>query len=181
MIARAGANYELPGSSFGTASGTSFPGSPSDGDLFYRTDTRILYEYDLSSLQWLSVDRKYVSMGPGDVIDATTTAAIVRAVPVFEKVYIESWQTNSFVSTTNTGSAYWTLTLRKFDTGASTTSNIGTFSTNADAASAATTHSVTIGVTVDPASNNRVDAISTKTGAPGALRCPMILVVRSVG
>lgn len=43
-------------------SGSSFPGSPSAGDLFYRTDLVQNFEYDASRGKWLSIDRsKYIS------------------------------------------------------------------------------------------------------------------------
>ena len=44
------------GSGAGAAlSGTSFPGSPVDGQVFYRTDHRTLYAFDSSKAAWLSV------------------------------------------------------------------------------------------------------------------------------
>ncbi len=35
--------------------GTSFPGSPANGDLFYRNDLNLLFHYDGSRSKWLSV------------------------------------------------------------------------------------------------------------------------------
>ena len=41
-------------SGLGIASGTSFPGTPSDGDLFNRTDLDMIFRYDGTRTKWLS-------------------------------------------------------------------------------------------------------------------------------
>ena len=60
-------------SASGLRSGTSFPGSPSAGDLFYRTDRRIMYEYDVTTTHWLSLDRKYLTLGAAAILPEAAT------------------------------------------------------------------------------------------------------------
>ncbi len=167
-------------SASGLRSGTSFPGSPSDGDLFYRTDRKILYEFDTTSTHWLSLDRKYFDLGMGDLLDNGTTAGTVRRASIVEDVYIESWGTTVYVNTTNNGSNFWSFALRKA-TGAYTPTNLATFTTAADSVTTLTSHLVSIGVVLAASGFPLVDVNTTKTGSPGALRCPSFLIVRSVG
>jgi hypothetical protein len=43
--------------------GTSFPPAPAGGDLFYRSDLRISYQYDLSRNKWLSITELFLDYG----------------------------------------------------------------------------------------------------------------------
>jgi hypothetical protein len=168
-------------SASGLAAGTSFPGSPSDGDLFYRTDRNILYFYKSSVTSWLSVDRKYVVLGPGDLTDNSSTAGTIRRIPLFEDIYIESWKATTFISGTNSGSAFWTYSLRAATGNYGTLNTLGSFSTNGDSGSTITKHSVSVDAVVSASSWGLIDVTNAKTGAPGTSRCMSIIVVRSVG
>lgn len=57
-------------------SGTSFPGSPSDGELFHRTDENRVYRYDADNTGWIAVD--YLD-DPDRVAAGTITAAKIAA------------------------------------------------------------------------------------------------------
>lgn len=48
---------------FKIPSGTTFPPSPDGGDLFYRTDLRITYQYDNSRSKWLSTTEMFLDWG----------------------------------------------------------------------------------------------------------------------
>ena len=43
--------------------GTAFPSSPEAGDLFYRTDLSMLYQYDYSRSTWLSITQMFLDWG----------------------------------------------------------------------------------------------------------------------
>ena len=167
-------------SASGLRSGTSFPGSPSDGDLFYRTDRRILYEYVSAVTKWLSLDRKYVPFGVATILQGGTTAGVIGYLPIFEDVYIESWQNTSRVVTTNNGSNFWTVTLfkQKPDT---TNTVITSFTTASDTAGTYTNHGISITALVDSTVYNYFSANLTKTGTPGAVTEMGYLILRSVG
>ena len=59
--------------SAGVDKGTSFPGSPSGGTLYYRTDVDILFQYDGSRSKWLSVDTHTLTCGRSAITAAGTT------------------------------------------------------------------------------------------------------------
>ena len=52
-------------------SGTSFPGTPIDGESFYRTDLNIVYRYSLSTTSWIAVD--YIA-DAGRIVDGVITS-----------------------------------------------------------------------------------------------------------
>lgn len=49
-------NFQMP-------QGTSFPPTPNDGDLFYRTDLNLAFQYDGSRNKWLSMTQMYLDWG----------------------------------------------------------------------------------------------------------------------
>jgi len=51
----------------GIPTGTSFPGSPSDGDLFNRTDLDMVFRYDAGRSKWLSEQSAFFDCGRGTV------------------------------------------------------------------------------------------------------------------
>lgn len=173
------------GDSGGIASGTGFPSSPADGTLFFRTDTRIIYEYALSVTKWLSVDRKYAQLSPGDLTDdagltKSSAVGVVGWFSLFEDMYVESWVTTSRVAGTNDGSNFYTYTLIK-ETVAEGQTTVATFNTSADTAANNTVHTVSVGSLFAAATNPMLVMTSAKTGVPTGYRCPSLLVVRSVG
>lgn len=109
--------------------GTSFPASPDDNDLFYRTDRDILYFYNQATTKWLSVQNNPAPMvdvralsgytvGSYFVAGAESVAAIFDIQCRQYNVYITS---NMFVGAgaTNDGTRYWQyrLEVSKNETG----------------------------------------------------------------
>lgn len=47
----------------GIERGTIFPTSPDGGDIFYRTDLSLLYQYDASRTSWLSITQMFLDWG----------------------------------------------------------------------------------------------------------------------
>jgi hypothetical protein len=169
-------------SASGLRSGTSFPGSPSDGDLFYRTDTRILYEYDSTSTHWLSVNRMYVPFGSPETLQNTsTTNSAFGMIPIFEDVYVERFVCTTDVTTTTNGSNFWTVALER-QTGSGITSvTIASFTTASDTASTFTKHNVSVASVIAASTAVSFDVRVTKTGTPGAVRAAGMVVLRTVG
>jgi len=164
-----------------SASGTSFPGSPSDGDLFYRTDRRIMYEYDLASTSWLSLDRKYVPATGTRVLNgAANVTGIIGFWAIFEDVYIESWVTLVRTGGTNNGSNFSTGTLKK-QSPAEADTTITTFSTSADSTTTNVIHNVSVAAVVATASFPAIYANVTATGSPTNGDFASYLILRSVG
>lgn len=153
--------------------GTSFPGSPSTNDLCFRTDRAILYYYD--GTRWLSVNQFQIELKREDSgftwpITATTIP-VHRGIPPFGDTYdiwMETWHTNIAVATTNTGSAYWTCNLAKYNSALGGDTSIASFNTSADAANTAINKEITIGALLGSFEGFYTDV--TKTSTPGALK-----------
>jgi hypothetical protein len=162
--------------------GTAFPGSPADGDWFYRTDRNILYFWSLSVGRWLTVNRQYAAFDGQNVLNGGTTAGnTIGYWPVFEDVYVESFVTTTFVSTTNNGSNFYGISLTK-TTPANSATTMTSFDTSADAASNWVVHNVPVNALV-LASTHAVMSflLNTKTGTPGGIFASSILALRQAG
>ena len=175
-IQPAGQSYQLD---LTGDSGASFPAHPSDGQLFYRTDRRIIYEYNNSASLWLSIERHYQSVGSyQSAISVSGTSAGKGTVG--EDIYIEKWLATTQVGGTNNSSNKWTLTLYK-QSPAEVSTSITSFDTGSDGSSA-TPHSVSINASLASASFPILLVWATNTGAPGNLElCSTVVVCRSVG
>lgn len=163
----------------GVSAGTSFPGSPTTNDLFYRTDRSLLYFYD--GTQWLTVQQYEVGIGGQQNVYPSATAVSYIWWPVRQDygIYLERWVCTTFVSTTNNGSNNWTILLDRFSTTNSLT-NIASFSTSADTASNWISHSQAINAVLD-SSARAIRVASNKTGNPGTVYALSTLVYRLIG
>ena len=156
-------------------SGTSFPGSPATGDLFYRTDRNLEYFYD--GTRWLTTQEYQASMSPQDTPNPYSTAPInAQAFPVRtdRSFYLTRVSVLSNILGTNNGSNYWAFSLRD---NAGTT--IVSWNTSADAAGATLKES-DINAVHSPTQTLRL-RVDTKTGAPGNLYINVSLWYRFVG
>lgn len=170
----------------GTASnlyhmGAAFPGSPLTNELFYRTDRNILYFYD--GTRWLSEElftEQFMMNFVGGLFTGAGSTRIQIA-PVWANTYdvwLVDWRFTTYVATTNNGSNNWTIALSKTD-GTSTT-NIVTPTTSADAADNYVTHVSTIGALLGTA-NDMLALDVTKNSAPGGLYVSAMVTYRLVG
>lgn len=169
----------------GIASGTSFPGSPSDNDIFYRSDRDILYFYN--GTRWLTVNLYMHPMtwiGEAAAVFPQSAAQTPFRTPVpfgnAYDVWLESMVWLSRVITTNNGSQYWTVALAKLTiAGASTT--IVTGDTSADTAGQFPVHTTTINALLGT-SHTMLDINTAKVTTPGNLAALEVhLLYRLVG
>jgi len=89
----------------GVASGTAFPGSPSSGDLFYRSDRAIEYYYD--GTRWLST--QLFSMNTGSFSGVSVTSETYFPVPYagVYGLYLERFEATML----RNGAGEWDFTL----------------------------------------------------------------------
>lgn len=154
------------GSGVAYAEGTSFPGSPSLNDKFYRTDLNLLCYYD--GTRWLTVQEYRAA---ADAIDAVvpiaangnTTRYCVDGV---HGMYLTRADFTTLVNTTNTGSAYWTVTLNRVDAPGSATSVVS-FNTSTNSPNTWVRHDQAINAVLD-ASALTLRVSAGKTGSPGS-------------
>jgi hypothetical protein len=172
--------------------GTSFPGSPADNDLFYRTDLDMLFFYN--GTRWLSEQLFTMQMpiwaasGTWTVSISATQAAVQNANPnlgIGTDVWLEKFIWTPFIASGGTAlsaSHKWVADLVKLDTGNASTSVV-TASLDSGASNAWRPLTASIGAllgTVASFPAMRVDI--TKTGTPGnlTLTSPSIVTYRIV-
>lgn len=163
-----GAVTDKNGSSIGGSalnSGTSFPGSPADGDWFYRTDRNILYFYKASITRWLSVDKQYgTAFGESQLMATSTVPNIWGRFPIFEDIYVETINVISYIggeASGNNGSNYYTYAF------SDAVGTIATLDTSADSPAVYYNKSATINAIKTSGTNHLLTALITKTGTPG--------------
>lgn len=165
----ASSTHEYEDLASGLASGTSFPGSPSAGDRYFRTDLGMEFYYD--GTRWLSMQIFRIELKQEDTVTwplTATTSVVHRAVAPFGAdfdLWLMDWHWMSVVLTTNTGSAYWTVTLRKFPVPTGASSVLVTAATSADAADNAYQKKSAINALLGSYGGFFTD--STKTSTPG--------------
>lgn len=106
-----GVEFRAEAAGGGIDSGASFPGSPTAGDLFHRTDlTPALWRYD--GTRWLCTCQHEASLGQVNSITATNGVSGRFALPAAGlDLYIDEFISTLFVVTTNNGSNYWTTNI----------------------------------------------------------------------
>jgi len=163
-----------PATGDGIPAGTSFPGSPTTGDLFRRTDLeRLVYRYD--GTRWLT-EQTFTLQGPsrnGDTASPYDYHAPAHSpFPQPENgIYVERYVGNAYVVTTNNGSNYWKVISPDFSTVA--------WSTAAIAPNAYTRVSSTAAAGVHASSSFRMRY--EKQGSPGAIYGSVMAVCRGIG
>jgi hypothetical protein len=112
-------------------SGNAFPGSPSDNDLFRRTDRDILYYYDSGGSRWLSMNQFVLQVTNVEIafpLTGNNTAGRASNPWAGEyDIYIE----DAFFNYVLSGTGNWTLSIQKVNTTPTGTQIItsGAFST----------------------------------------------------
>lgn len=104
----------------GLAAGTSFPGSPSSGDVFYRTDRNIEYFYD--GTRWLSTATYSIGTTAG-AASATFSHLLANPWAGTYDIYVEKLVYLFVITSATTGSNYFTGQV--FSQDATTPTNIG--------------------------------------------------------
>jgi hypothetical protein len=163
------------------ASGTSFPGSPSTNDQYFRTDRNLGYYYD--GTRWLSIQLFRQSFNNNENANPTSTnGAVLGAWPVTQGdngIWIVSFQVTTFVLTTNNGSQYWNLSF-DWRTQANANNVLSTTNTSADTATNWYDKTLTVGALLDSTARY-LHLIATKTSTPGNLYVYPCILYRYVG
>lgn len=163
--------------------GSSFPSSPVDGQIFWRTDRYLLYYWEASLSLWLSV-QEYIFDGPqyGTVNSAVTvtqsTSVGSPQQSASGKVLITTFQVGLVgVATANSPGNTWVMTIETVLNGNITslsmvTAGVGTAKYFAESA---------INYTYTHASDIYLDIVAVKTGAPGTLSFGASIGYRLIG
>jgi len=162
----------------GIDSGTSFPGSPSTGDLFHRTDLgTALWRYN--GTNWLSAHQILMAGGASSDPAGLSATADTARWPVWNQaMYLDDLKWTVFVSTTNSGAAYWTYDLQ-WATSANSTTSLGTLDTSANSANTWYEKTLSVGAVLNSTAFMLKGRVA-KTGSPGNVTQTSILVWRLI-
>lgn len=152
----------------GVSAGTAFPGSPATDALFHRTDHDLIYTYD--GTRWVTVNQ-YTMHVTTRTLTGLTTTSNMGTMPTLGStadMWVEGFRCHTFVASTNSGTHYWTLELKKIEAN-NTKTTIGSIATNADTVNTWTVHLDTINEVVAGATYIALEVQATVTGSPGAL------------
>lgn len=171
----------LPSLTDGVPSGTSFPGGPSTGDFFYRSDRSLLYFYD--GTRWLTVQQYTIPMAVSDALmpRAATTTSALRGVALFTPTYdmwLESLQWAAYVGSPSSGTQYWNIALNKLVN--ATPTAIVTDTTNGDTNSQWQKHEKAIGALLGTTSEE-LEVDVTRVSTAGSIYIVAAVVGRMVG
>ncbi len=156
--------------------GTSFPGGPSAGDVFYRTDLGAMATYD--GARWLG---ELVALPMANYAsfcsNISSGVTLLAATHPGYALYLDSWEV-SYSCLSADGSNYWTVTL--YVTTASGASSLA--SLTIDAYGSTTKLSPVTSFTANPtnSTDKMVYVYVSKTGSPLALTITSVLWVRRV-
>lgn len=171
----------VPGTNFiKGGSGTSFPGSPATDDVFYRTDTDLLFFYD--GTRWLTLNRYVFNFPLVNGATGSDYGSQIQTYPVLD-MWLEATYYTVYVSTTNNGSNYWSIQPKKSDVAAGATSLGTAINTSAGAANVRLQFSITMGAALGSGAtwpvvfNEALKAV----GNPGALSYNSLLAFRLIG
>lgn len=156
----------------GIDSGTSNPGSPSSGDLFFRTDLGLLIYYD--GTRWLTTNQYTIAFKPQRVLNDLMSASDFRVMgawsawsPTYD-FWIQDFLWTTFISGgTSNATNHWTISVTKKlqpNSGAA----IVAPDTRADAVSTWVNHITAVNALLGTNAHG-LDISTTKTGAPGNL------------
>lgn len=158
--------------------GTAFPDSPATGARYRRSDLGYqVFFYD--GTRWLS-EQEYSAVLWGENQSSTGGMNVIShaAVPS-DDVWLTRYQATSIVVTTNNGSNYWTVALRKKSVADSATT-IDSFSTSADTVANWTEHGATLGELLDVSSFPALNGYMTKTGSAGPINASITVFYRLI-
>lgn len=155
-------------------SGTAFPTSPVTDDRFTRTDLGMDFYYD--GTRWLSTEIHHIAYDFRDTgtfpVSANGSFYAPAPIPVTASHWFIGIMFSSYVTATNDGGNFWTIT--------PTTGGGAAFTTAADGADVLTTHYVAVGAAITTANSWKTFS-ATKTGGPGALWIPATYAFRYIG
>lgn len=151
--------------SSGVPSGTAFPGTPSNGDLFYRTDLDLLFRYRSTGTRWVSTTLFTAALANQVIVDPLSANNSKYGLLGGRTLYLEEVGIATQTAATNDGSNYWTITANVFPSGAAVGSTVNT---SADTAGGEYSHTITIGAAV-AATEMMIGISMAKTLTPGAI------------
>lgn len=129
----AGTTYDKAGVEW-LGEGTSFPGSPTTNQRYFRTDRGIEYYYD--GTRWLTTQTRTIAFAPFSQFAnnmAASTGAVVRtsSLDIDYGVYIINFFATIFVFTTHSATNHWTLDVNRTNTANANSliCNVDTFAT----------------------------------------------------
>jgi hypothetical protein len=161
----------------GVSSGASFPGSPSAGNQYFRTDLGWLCYYDGS--RWLTAFE--LSWSTPLLADISSNSELYEAVIRGDyAVYVTRLSFETSVQPTNDATHYWSFLTRGRDAPLNNSTSIDTFDTHSDSAATYVAHDHAPSATATPTYHYLFGVGYTKVGTPGTLQFACTLYYRLI-
>lgn len=148
--------------------GSSFPGSKATNDTYRRTDILGGTDFTWDGTQWRShVIRD--TMIPPQAMPVSTDSTAIGRLPMWDTtwdLWVITFHVVTLVLTTNDGTNFWGIQLRKID-GAASATTLVTASTASDTIGTWVNHNVAVGASVAAATYKLFDANTVKHASPG--------------
>jgi hypothetical protein len=164
-------------------SGTAFPGSPSTGDRFFRTNVGGGLEFMYDGTRWVTT--QLFAMHAPAVASISATGVTTMHQPLwgvagpFSDLWLIEVVWMTVVDPTNDGTHYWNLALYKRRTGGSADTSIATATTQSLPAAQNNMVRATIGALAGSTAAG-LYGFATKVSSPSPLVAPFTLVYRGV-
>lgn len=161
----------------GYAEGTSFPGSPTTNQKFYRTDLNWLCFYD--GTRWLTC-QEFAQDFPAPGAGSSVTAAIARNAvrKDYYQYFTKAAITSRILGATNNGSNYWTFSIDLLSVTGGVTS-IASANTSADTANQQTNRTIIVNYE-STSSFFSAETVVTKVGSPSNILLMATLYYRLI-
>lgn len=165
----------------GITSAASFPGSPADNDLCYRTDRDILYFYQSSGTRWLSVHEETEAPGWFDTAAPLSGTNTLARWPIRQdySLYLVRWNVVTFQTNGTPASNNMTVVLSRLDA-ANAANTVASFVNNGDTASNWVSHDQAINAPLT-AGTISLRAVATEAGTVTNFICAESITYRLIG
>jgi hypothetical protein len=144
--------------------GTAFPASPATNDLYYRTDHRIICEWD--GARWLGPVQR-IAMPLWSAAGPYSANAVIVGLAEHNSLYNISLDILCVISTTNNATNYWTFNLIRDGVYVYSALNTSGLSTGTVSRLSGTLTSMSV--------SNYITLDAIKTGSPGSLYITIML------
>jgi hypothetical protein len=159
---------------------TSFPTTPLDGQLVFRTDRFLLYAYNVAAGNlWLTINEYSALLAREETLSTSPVATPQTRLRDNYDVFVTRVSLSSQVAGTNNGLNFWTLEAKLVNVAGSATTTVYTTTTAADANNRVDKSGAPSVLT--SANDAAATLVATKTGTPGNVTCYGTLFYRLIG
>lgn len=146
--------------------GTSFPSSPTTGDVFYRSDLGMFWYYT-SGIGWLTLHEYCIEANDAGYAYSSNAVQSIGVYHALYDPYVTRIEFRFNLASPQDGTRYWTVTPRHINAAYSSATYICQFTTNGFTTGANIAYAPTISTPTNSSNKYWMDVDYSKTGAAG--------------